>query len=538
MNFTLIDLLVTAGEVVLLAIVFAILVWGINFFLFKRLKLIPRLHSQQQLIARCQKLTIKVLFLSWLVFSIGIIGTNIFLLWQGNQLLPITLRLLNRLSPSVWIDFGFSLIKSISAIAAIAIINNLLRKLLDQASRHLQDWDQFTSNDFSIDQFFKVLKFHLSNSLWLTALLICAFAFNLQTFGDILFTIIKIYLIVALGMLLLKIPPAIVDTLDAFSEAYFNRNAALRSYTQLRKLIPFFMSFLEYAIIIGTATWAIYQVEPLIGFSQIGLKGIRILAIILAGRVLIEFSNLFVVQIFLGKKNLNGQERKRRLTLIPIIQSFLKYGIYVWLGILLLETLGIDPAPILAAAGLLGLAVGLGAQNLVDDTVSGFFILFENYYLVGDYINVEKAEGLVEVIELRNTRIRHPNGQLQIVRNGDIKSITNYSREYIYAVVDIGVAYDSDLDLVYRVLEEVGEDIQQRFPDKVLEPTEVDGLEEFGTIQLVIRTVTKLKPTHSRRGVHDDMQAELRKTIKEAFDREGIVIPIPKNIGIIAESES
>jgi len=537
MNFTLIDLLIIAGEVVLLAIVFVILVWGINFFLFKRLKLIPRLRLQQQFLASCQQLTVKLLFVLWLVCSLGIIGANFVLLWRGNQLLPTTLTLLNQLSPSVWINLSVSGLKSIMAIVGVAIINKPLRKLLDQASKRLQDWDQFTSNDFSIDQFFQVLKLHASNSLWLTALLICTLAFEVQVLGNILLTILKIYLIVALGLLFLRIPPAIVDTLDAFSEVYFNRNAALRSYAQLRTLIPFFMSCLEYAIIIGTATWAIAQIEPLVGLSHIGIKGIRILAIILAGRILVEFSNLFVVQLFLGKKTLSEGERKRRLTFIPIIQSFLKYGIYVWLGILVLETLEIDPAPILAAAGLLGLAIGLGAQNLVNDTVSGFFILFENYYLVGDYINVEKAEGVVEVIELRHTRIRHPNGQLQIVRNGDIKSITNYSREYIYAVVDVGVAYDSDLDLVYRVLEEVGTDIQQRFPDKVLKPTEVDGLEEFGTLHLRVRTVTKLKPTNSRRGVHDDIQGELRKMVKEAFDREGIVMPIPQYTSVIAETE-
>lgn len=144
---------------------------------------------------------------------------------------------------------------------------------------------------------------------------------------------------------------------------------------------------------------------------------------------------------------------------------------------------------------------------------------------------------MVEAIELRNTRIRHPNGQLQIIRNGDIKSISNYSREYIYAVIDVGVAYDSDLNVVYRVLEEVGEDIQQRFPNEVLEPTKVDGLEEFGTLQLMVRAVTKLKPNNSRRGVHDDIQGELRKMVKEAFEREGIVIPVPKNIGVITDNQ-
>ncbi|AFZ45816.1 MscS Mechanosensitive ion channel [Halothece sp. PCC 7418] len=537
MNLTLIDLLVIAGEVILLAIAFSLLLWGMN-LCFQRLKQIPRLQFQQQLLTTLQTINVKLFLSLWLVFSLGVMGMNVVLLWNGHSLLPTTLAVFNQLSPRFWLDFSISLLPSAIAIITVIVINKPLRKLLDRISRRLQDWDQFTDNDFSIDQFFQVLKLHLNNSLWLTAFLICTLAFDLQALGEILFTILKIYLIVALGLLILKIPPAIVDTLDAFSEAYFNRNAALRSYAQLRTLIPFLISCLEYTIIIGTTAFAIAQIEPLVGLSQIGVKGIRILGIILAGRILIEFSNLFVVQLFVGKKRLGEGERKRRLTFIPILQSFLKYGIYVWLGILALATIGIDPAPILAAAGLLGLAVGLGAQNLVNDTVSGFFILFENYYLVGDYIKLEKAEGLVEAIELRNTRIRHPNGQLQIIRNGDIKSISNYSREYIYAVIDVGVAYDSDLNVVYQVLEEVGEEIQQRFPNDVLEPTKVDGLEEFGTLQLMVRAVTKLKPNNSRRGVHDDIQGELRKMVKEAFDREGIVIPIPQNIGVIAENQN
>jgi len=537
MKITLIDLLVIAGEVVLLTIAFACLVWGLDFFLFKRLKLIPRLRSQRQFLANSQQLTLKLLFFLWIVFTLVIIGGNLILLWQGTPLLAKTLELLNQLSPSFWLDLSFGLLKSLSAIAAVALINHPLRNLLDRVSKRLQDWDKFTSNDFSIDQFFQVLKLHVTNSLWLITLLACTFAFNLEFLGNLLFTVLKIYLIIALSLLLLKIPPAIIDTLDAYSEAYFNRHTVLRSYAELRNLIPFFISCLEYGIVIAAGTWILAQIEPLVGFSEMGFKGIRVLGLVLAGRILVEFSNLLIVQLLLGKRTLSEDEQKRRVTLIPIVQSFSKYGIYLWLGILVLEIVGIDPTPILAAAGLLGLTVGLGAQNLVDDTVSGFFILFENYYLVGDYIEVANTEGVVEAIELRNTRIRHPNGQLQILRNGDIKSITNYSRDYIYAVIDVGVAYDSDLDLVYRVLEEVGRDIQQRFPQKVLEPTQVDGLEEFGTLQLMVRVVTKLKPNNSRRGVHDDIEGELRKMIKEAFDREGIVIPVPQNVGVVSESE-
>ncbi len=536
MNLTLIDLLVIVGEIVLLAIAFCLLAWGIDIF-FKRLKLIPRFHFQQQLLAYLQKLTLKLFFFLWIICTIAIIGGNLILLWQNHPLLATTINVFNEFSPKIWADLGWGLLKSAIAIVIVTMINKPLQSLLDKTSKWLQNWDQFTRNDFSIDQFFQVLKIYVSNGLWLATLLYCTLAFQLQALGEILFTIFKIYLIIASGLLLLKIPPAIVDTLDAFSEAYLNRNAALRSYAQLRNLIPFLMSSLEYVIAIAIGTLVLAQVEPLIGLSEIGVKGIRIVGIILAGRILIEFSNLFIVEVFLAKKRLSEEEQKRRVTLIPILQSFVKYGIYVWLGILLLETIGVDPAPILAAAGLLGLAVGLGAQNLVDDTVSGFFILFENYYLVGDYIKLEKAEGVVEAIELRNTRIRHPNGQLQIIRNGDIKSITNYSREFIYGVIDVGVAYDSDLDLVYQVLEEVGHDLQERFPNDVIEPTQVDGLEEFGTIHLRVRAVTKLKPNNSRRGVHDDIQGELRKMVKEAFDRAGIVIPVPKNVSVVPDSE-
>ncbi|MDR9404991.1 MAG: mechanosensitive ion channel family protein, partial [Halothece sp. Uz-M2-17] len=261
MSLTLIDLLVIAGEVILIAIALLLLLWGTN-VCFQRLKQIPRLQSQQQLLTTLQKINVKLFLSLWLISSLGIIGLNIVLLWRGHQLLPTTLALFNQLSPRFWLDLSISLLQSAIALMTVIVINKPLGKLLDRISQRLQDWDQFTRNDFSIDQFFQVLKLHLNNSLWLTAVWICTLAFDRQTFGEILFTILKIYLIVALGLLVLKIPPAIVDTLDAFSETYLNRNAALRSYAQLRTLIPFFISCLEYTIIIGTTAFAIAQIEP------------------------------------------------------------------------------------------------------------------------------------------------------------------------------------------------------------------------------------------------------------------------------------
>ena len=150
-------------------------------------------------------------------------------------------------------------------------------------------------------------------------------------------------------------------------------------------------------------------------------------------------------------KNLTEEQRKRRQTLIPLARSLLKYLVYFCAVISILKLLNIDPGPILAGAGILGIALGLGAQALINDIVCGFFILFENYYLVGDYIEAGREEeriieGIVEAIELRTTRIRHPSGQLQIISNGEIGSIVNYSKDYIYATVEISLSYQCNLE--------------------------------------------------------------------------------------------
>ncbi|MGQ9872326.1 mechanosensitive ion channel family protein [Leptodesmis sp.] len=162
-------------------------------------------------------------------------------------------------------------------------------------------------------------------------------------------------------------------------------------------------------------------------------------------------------------------------------------------AVLVLHLVGINPTPILAGAGIVGLAVGFRAQNLINDIVCGFFILFENYYLVGDYIKAGKEEervieGTVEAIELRTTHIRHSDGQLQIIHNGEIGSIVNYSKHYSYAKVDVPVPSEGDLKQVYQLINKVGEHLQSQCSE-VLEATPIEGLESFEADNLVIRTM-------------------------------------------------
>lgn len=144
-------------------------------------------------------------------------------------------------------------------------------------------------------------------------------------------------------------------------------------------------------------------------------------------------------------------------------------------------------------------------------------ILFENYYLVGDYIKAGKEEErvieeTVEAIELRTTHIRHPDGQLQIIRNGEIGSIVNYSKHYSYAKVDVPVPSEGDLKQVYQLINKVGEHLQSQCSE-VLEATQIEGLESFEADNLVIRTMTRVKP-----GKHLHVQRLLRSKLKTAFD--------------------
>jgi small conductance mechanosensitive channel len=175
--------------------------------------------------------------------------------------------------------------------------------------------------------------------------------------------------------------------------------------------------------------------------------------------------------------------------------------------------------PFLAGAGILGLVVGFGAQSLINDVVSGFFILFENIYLVGDMVEVAGAKGIVEAIEFRTTKIRDADGRLHVIRNGDTKPLINYSKDYSIAVVAVEMPYDTDLRMVFRALEHAGNSLRADNPD-VLADTEIDGVTAFSPQTMTVRTSTRVKP-----GRHEAVGAALRFQIKETFDRQAASAP-------------
>lgn len=224
------------------------------------------------------------------------------------------------------------------------------------------------------------------------------------------------------------------------------------------------------------------------------------------------------------EKKAKLEEAKRVNTLIGILQGTLKIALAIIFVLILLKELGLDIAPLLAGAGIIGLAVGFGAQELVRDVISGFFMLLENQLRVDDIVRINDTRGVVEAIELRTITLRDISGTVHIYQNGKINSLSNMTKGWSGAVFDIGVAYKENADHVISVMKEVAEELgaADEYKDFMLEPMEVFGLDNFGDSAIVIKARIKAVP-----GKQWFVGREYRKRLKAAFDNAGIEIPFP-----------
>ncbi len=255
------------------------------------------------------------------------------------------------------------------------------------------------------------------------------------------------------------------------------------------------------------------------------LKFFYIVLIFIGVRLGIYASRIIIEKIFEQKAGYKlYMEERRANTLRSIMVSVVRYTLYFIGAVTALGLLGVETSSIVAAAGVGGLAVGFGAQNLVRDVITGFFIIFEDQFGINDFVQVAGVSGVVEDIGLRATKIRSYTGELHIVPNGEISQVTNYNRDYTMALVEVGVSYDSDLDRVFAVLDKVCETAQAS-DAAIIEKPQVVGIVNFGASDIVIRVMAKTMPAQ-----HWAVERNLRKDIKEAFDKSGIEIPFPQTV--------
>jgi moderate conductance mechanosensitive channel len=218
------------------------------------------------------------------------------------------------------------------------------------------------------------------------------------------------------------------------------------------------------------------------------------------------------------------EEQKRIETLMRVFRYIASVVIGAVTIMLVLSEFGISIAPILATAGVAGLAIGFGAQSLVKDYFTGFVMILENQIHVGDVVEVGGKSGKVEDITLRYVRMRDVEGAVHYVPNGVISTVTNRSRDYAYAVIQIGIGYAESIDRVVQVITSVGSALEQdpEFGEKILEPVEILGVENWADSSVTLRFRFKTKALEQW-----PVRREMLRRLKNEFDRQGIEIPFP-----------
>ena len=218
---------------------------------------------------------------------------------------------------------------------------------------------------------------------------------------------------------------------------------------------------------------------------------------------------------------------QRAKTMGDLLKSVITGLLIAVFGTMILSEIGVNIAPIIASAGIIGIALGFGAQSLVKDFLSGIFMIFEDQYGVGDVVDVGEASGVVEAVSLRVTRLRDLSGTVWYVPNGEILRVGNMSQNWSRAVVDVAVAYDEDLARVTRVLKDIAHDLweDEDFHGQIIEEPEVTGVEVLGPESITLRVLLKTAPMEQWA-----VARELRQRIKSRFDHEGIEIPLPQRV--------
>lgn len=225
---------------------------------------------------------------------------------------------------------------------------------------------------------------------------------------------------------------------------------------------------------------------------------------------------------------------QRAATMGSLLKSIVTGVVLTVITLMFIAELGYDIAPLIASAGIIGVAIGFGSQALVKDFLSGIFMIFEDQYGVGDEVDLGEASGTVEAVSLRVTRLRDVNGTVWYVRNGEILRVGNMSQNWARTVLDIRVAYGEDLARVQRVLADVAHDLweDEDFKGRVIEEPSVWGVQELGLDGVVVRLALKTAPLEQWA-----VAREMRARIKARFDHEGIEMPFPQQVVWMREGQ-
>lgn len=277
------------------------------------------------------------------------------------------------------------------------------------------------------------------------------------------------------------------------------------------------------------------QIKNLV-YTWLITSGLKILLIIglLVGLIkIVKISTNKLLHLYSTTSD-NPEYDKKIQTVKSITISLINFIIISIGTVLILQELGINVGPILAAAGVLGVAIGFGSQRFIEDIISGFIILLNDQIRVGDVVQIGDKNGYVEKIDLQMVVLRDLSGNVHFIRNGKIDIVTNMTRDYSYYVFDIGVAYKENIENVVAILNAIGHELEQdsAFSDDILAPLEILGLDKFDESAIIIKARIKTKPIKQW-----GIGREFNLRLKNKFDEFGIEIPFPHRTLYIADAK-
>jgi small conductance mechanosensitive channel len=462
------------------------------------------------------------LLVTWLTLSISVLLVlgGIVYHWAGRDIRRDIDEWVQRLTASdiFAVAEGLSIVVALvlASWLAVRVIRRVRPMLQTRAVRAMGRSD----NSDDIQRWFSFFQAVLVAEVRLLALEAVCRTLGLGLFSTIRLLILFVAVLAGARLITLACKILSHNLLES-GERYLGRGHFHHYWERVTRLVPFGQRCLEAAVYVLAATRCAHEFDSLAVFVAFGPKIVHCIVILFGTRLLIEFLQVLLNEAF-GFYRSDRRIDSHVRTLVPLLHSVCQYVLYFGSAIVMLGTLGVQTAPILAGAGIVGLAVGLGAQGLVTDLVSGFFILFENQYLVGDFVQIGDACGTVEAVGIRLTQIRDGQGKLFIIPNGQVKGVVNYSKGYVNAVVDLKVPAGTDLESVFRAMTEAGRRLRQARKE-VLEDTQIHGLVDLGTSDMTVRAVTRVQP-----GTHGSMQNEYRRLLKEVFDQNPLTPRLAK----------
>lgn len=258
---------------------------------------------------------------------------------------------------------------------------------------------------------------------------------------------------------------------------------------------------------------------------NIGMIALKVVLITIAAGIVVKLLKMIIRKSFSVRiKGPLKYNERRQQTLSKLLENVIAYVVYFMAIVAVLSSFNIDVRGLIAGAGVLGLAVGFGAQNLVRDVITGFFIIFEDQFSVGDFVRIGTAEGTVEEIGLRTTKVKGPTGELYIFPNGNVLDVVNFSVHNSIAVVDVNVSYKADINQVESLIVEFLGTLQEKY-EQIIKPPEFLGVQSLTPTEMVVRVVAETLPMQ-----HFAVSRGIRRDLKEYLDAHNVEVPLPQMV--------